>query len=139
MRRGTFVRTAWLPLVLMLVLAGPAAAQFYAQRNLVSDGAVPAALVDPNLVNAWGLVSSPTSPWWISDNGTGRSTLYNVSTGAIPLIVTVPGARGQQSAPTGMVFNGGSGFVVTNSGGGGRGAVRLPHRGGCKSRFPGVP
>src|SRR2546425_5243780 len=106
MRRSTFVRTAWLLLVLMLVLAGPAAAQFYSHRNLVSDGAVPAALVDPNLVNAWGLVSSPTSPWWISDNGTGRSTLYNVSTGTIPLIVTVPGARGHQGTPTGVVFNG---------------------------------
>lgn len=95
----------------------PAAAQFYAQHNLVSDGAVPADHVDPNLVNAWGLVSSPSSPWWISDNGTGRSTLYNVSTGAIPMIVTVPGAMGQQSAPTGLVFNGGTGFVVTDSAG----------------------
>src|SRR5207244_1685938 len=63
--------------------AAPAASRFYQQHNLVSDGAVPADLVDPNLVNAWGLVSSPTSPWWISDNGTGRSTLYNVNTGNI--------------------------------------------------------
>src|SRR2546422_5226652 len=116
MRRSTFVRTAWLLLVLMLVLAGPAAAQFYAQHNLVSDGAVPAALVDPNLVNAWGLVSSPTSPWWVSDNGTGRSTLYRVNTGTIPLIVPVPGAMGRQSAPTGLVFNGCTGIVVTNTG-----------------------
>ncbi len=43
----------------LIVAAQPAAAQFYAQHNLVSDGAVPADLVDPNLVNAWGLVSSP--------------------------------------------------------------------------------
>jgi len=95
--------------------AAPPASPFYQQHNLVSDGAVPADLVDPNLVNAWGLVSGPATPWWISDNGTGRSTLYSVSTGAIPLIVTVPGAGGEQSAPTGLVFNGGSGFVVTNS------------------------
>jgi uncharacterized protein (TIGR03118 family) len=87
------------------------------QTNLVSDGAVPAALIDPNLVNAWGLVASPTSPWWIADNGAGRSTLYNVSTGTIPLIVTVPGALGQQGTPTGIVFNGGTGFVVTDSAG----------------------
>src|SRR5213594_3376487 len=92
----------------------PAASQFYHQHNLVSDGAVPADLLDPNLVNAWGLVSGPTTPWWISDNGTGRSTLYNVGTGTIPLIVTVPGAGGNQSAPTGIVFNGGTGFVVNN-------------------------
>src|SRR5712691_2022637 len=87
------------------------------QTNLVSDGAVPAAIIDPNLVNAWGLVSGPTTPWWIADNGTSRSTLYNVSTGAIPMIVTVPGAGGQQGTPTGIVFNGGTGFVVTNSAG----------------------
>src|SRR5437867_8073963 len=91
-----------------------AASPFYQQHNLVSDGAVPADLVDPNLVNAWGLASGPTSPWWISDNGTGRSTLYNVGTGTIPLIVTVPGANGEESAPTGLVFNGGTGFVVNN-------------------------
>jgi uncharacterized protein (TIGR03118 family) len=111
------ILTAIVLLSVVLVLGGvhPAAAQFYAQHNLVSDGAVPADLVDPNLVNAWGLVSSPTSPWWISDNGTGRSTLYRVNTGAIT-IFTVPGAMGEQSAPTGLVFNGGTGFVVSNGG-----------------------
>jgi uncharacterized protein (TIGR03118 family) len=51
-------------------------------------------------VNAWGLVSGPTSPWWVSDNGSDSSTLYNGTTGAAaPLIVSVPGA------PTGVVFN----------------------------------
>src|SRR5207244_1928942 len=107
--------------------AAPAASRFYQQHNLVSDGAVPADLVDPNLVNAWGLVSSPTSPWWISDNGTGRSTLYNVKTGAIPLIVTVPGPMGRQGTPTGVVFNGGSGFVVNKAAG------RSTHRSICAS------
>ncbi|HEY6090403.1 MAG TPA: TIGR03118 family protein [Gemmatimonadales bacterium] len=88
---------------------GPAASRFYAQHNLVSDGAVSADLVDPDLVNAWGLVASATSPWWVSDNGTDKSTLYNGTTGAkVPLTVSVPGA------PTGVVFNGGSGFVVSN-------------------------
>ena len=82
---------------------------FYAQHNLVSDGAVPADLVDAALVNAWGLVASATSPWWIADNGTGLSTLYNGNTGAkLGLTVSVAGA------PTGIVFNGGSGFVVTS-------------------------
>ncbi len=84
MRKRTSRLAAWLSVALLVLVARPAAAQFYAQHNLVSDGAVPADLVDPNLVNAWGLVSSPTSPWWISDNGTGRSTLYNVGTGPSP-------------------------------------------------------
>src|SRR2546425_12745433 len=85
------------------------ASRFYEQHNLVSDGAVPADLVDAALVNAWGLVASATSPWWIADNGTGLSTLYNGNTGGkISLTVSVPGA------PTGIVFSGGADFVVTS-------------------------
>src|SRR2546422_801046 len=84
-----------------------APSQFYEPHNLVSDGAVPADLVDAGLVNAWGLVASATSPWWVADNGTDLSTLYNGNTGAkVALTVSVPGA------PTGVVFNGGTGFVV---------------------------
>src|SRR5947199_10629060 len=82
---------------------------FYEQHNLVSDGAVSADLVDPALVNAWGLVASTTSPWWVADNGTGLSTLYNGNTGAkVALTVSVPGA------PTGIVFNSGPSFVVAS-------------------------
>src|SRR6266568_7092290 len=85
------------------------ATPFYEQHNLVSDGAVSADLVDAALVNAWGLVASATSPWWVADNGTDLSTLYNGNTGAkVPLTVSVPGA------PTGTVFNGGAGFVVAS-------------------------
>src|SRR5213592_1106880 len=87
----------------------PAASPFYEEHNLVSDGAVPADLVDAGLVNAWGLVASATSPWWVADNGADLSTLYNGNTGAkVSLTVSVPGA------PTGIVFNGGAGFVVTS-------------------------
>src|SRR3989449_10732303 len=86
-----------------------APSQFYEQQCLVSGGAVPADLVDAALVNAWGLVASATSPWWIADNGTDRSTLYNGNTGAkLGLTVSVPGA------PTGAVFSGGTGFAVSN-------------------------
>src|SRR3989441_3720122 len=84
-----------------------APSRFYEQHNLVSDGAVPADLVDAALVNAWGLVASGTSPWWVADNGADLSTLYNGNTGAkVALVVSVPGA------PTGVVFNGTSGFVI---------------------------
>ncbi|MDA0167448.1 TIGR03118 family protein, partial [Solirubrobacter ginsenosidimutans] len=55
--------------------------------------------VDPNLVNAWGLAAGPTSPWWVSDNGSDRSTLYNPAGTPLRLVVSVPGA------PTGTVFN----------------------------------
>src|SRR5882762_6087221 len=75
---------------------------------VVSDGFVPAAHTDPNLVNGWGLVASGGSPWWVANNHTDTSTLYD-SNGAAqggPLVVGVEGG------PTGIVFNGGSDFVI---------------------------
>src|ERR1051326_715221 len=92
--------------------AGPS--QFYLQHNLISDGFVAADHIDTNLVNAWGLVAGPTTPWWIADNGTGKTTLFNIATNAIQATFTVPGAGGAQGNPTGVVFNGGTGFVVNN-------------------------
>ena len=109
--RQTFVTASAAMSVEPIKAVGPS--QFYSQHNLVSDIAGLADHTDPNLVNAWGLDAGPTTPWWISDNGTGKATLYNVSSGAIT-IFTVPGAGGAQGNPTGLVFNGGSGFVVNN-------------------------
>src|SRR6266576_575390 len=51
----------------------------YAQHNLVSDVAGLADHTDPNLLNPWGIAFSATSPFWISDNHSGLSTLYNGS------------------------------------------------------------
>src|SRR5262249_23835251 len=116
-----------------------AAAQFYLQLNLVSDGAVPAGLTDARVVNAWGLVSGPTTPWWISDNGTGLTTLYNVGTGAITNTFTVPGAGGQQGTPTGVVFNGGTGFVVNNGLGTSPARFIFASEDGTISAFRGAP
>src|SRR6266550_9276440 len=55
---------------------------------LVSDQPGVAPNTDPNLVNAWGLTSGPTSPWWVADNGTDKSTLYRGSDG-LPLSLVV--------------------------------------------------
>jgi uncharacterized protein (TIGR03118 family) len=84
----------------------------YTQRNLVSDVPGKAELFDADLVNAWGLAFGPTTPAWVSDNGTDVSTLYagavdNTPVTKVPLTVSIPGG-----APTGMVFNGSNGFVV---------------------------
>jgi uncharacterized protein (TIGR03118 family) len=79
----------------------------YQETDLVSDQSGVAPVTDPHLVNPWGLVASATSPWWISDNGTGLSTLYN-GTGAIQsLVVTVPNVPGatDPAAPTGIVVS----------------------------------
>ena len=109
MRHYRLFASASLSAALLLGPAVSASAQFYQQRNLVSDGAVPAPVVDPLLVNAWGLTSSPTSPWWVADNGSGFSTLYNGAGQKMNLNVMVPGA------PTGVVFNGGTGFVINQT------------------------
>jgi len=87
-------------------------AQRFQQTNLVSDVPGMAATTDPNLVNPWGLARSSSSPWWVADNGTGVSTLYNGSGAIVPLVVTIPVPPGgtPPSAPTGTVFNGGSDF-----------------------------
>ena len=118
----------------------PGPTQFYAQHNLISDGTIPADHTDANLVNAWGLVSGPTTPWWIADNGTGKTTLFNVATNAIQAEFTVPGAGGAQGNPTGVVFNGGTGFVV-NNGVGAPSAARFifASEDGTLSAFKGAP
>jgi uncharacterized protein (TIGR03118 family) len=97
-----------------------ALAQHYTQTNLVSDVPGAASVHDPNLVNAWGLTRSATSPWWVADNGTGDSTLYTGTGQIVPIngngIVTIPPPKnspaGTVSAPTGAVFNGSADFVL---------------------------
>ncbi|HVU47927.1 MAG TPA: TIGR03118 family protein [Terracidiphilus sp.] len=93
------------------------AAQQYKVTGLVSDQSGAANATDPNLVNPWGLSRSSTSPWWISDNGTGLSTLYDGTGAAKPLVVTVPTGDPNVSStgtPTGTLFNGSTGFALTN-------------------------
>jgi len=78
---------------------------------LVSDQPGVAPVTDPDLVNAWGLSSGPTTPWWVSDNGTNLSTLYRGTDGAKQgLVVQVDGG------PTGTVFNPTTGFVLPTGG-----------------------
>jgi uncharacterized protein (TIGR03118 family) len=88
-------------------LAADDVLRHYQQTNLVSDITGFATTPDSRLQNPWGLAHSATSAWWISDNGTGLSTLYN-GAGAIQTlfvnIPNVPGATGP-SAPTGIVAN----------------------------------
>lgn len=80
------------------------------QINLVADLPGVAAKTDPNLVNPWGISFSPTGPLWVADNGSALSTLYKNDGTILSLVVGMPAG----SAPTGTVFNGGTGFVVSN-------------------------
>ena len=101
-----------LTVLLAVLLAVPGLASAgghseYQAINLVSDLPNVAQFQDAHLVNAWGLTRSPTSPWWVSDNGTGLSTLYQGDGTPRSLVVTIPPAAGgtPPSAPTGTVFN----------------------------------
>ncbi|MGH9377345.1 MAG: TIGR03118 family protein [Terriglobia bacterium] len=90
------------------------AQQSYIQTNLVSDGFVPAQTTDTNLKNPWGLVQSSTSPFWVSDNGANVSTLYTGQAAKLGLTVSIP-TLSSSNGPTGIVFNGGTGFPSPNT------------------------
>jgi hypothetical protein len=80
--------------VLLASFVGPfASAQHYTQVNLVANVSGVAPVTDPHLINPWGLSRTSGSPWWISDNGTGLSTLYNGAGAITPLVVTIPKAN----------------------------------------------
>src|SRR5271169_1582980 len=97
--------------------AKPAKSTFYTETNLVaSTKGLKAKIIDKNLLNPWGLVQGPT-PFWISDNKAGVSTLYEgkgtifkVADGKkhVPFVVTVapPANSTAIAAPTGVIFNG---------------------------------
>ena len=79
--------------------AGAASPNAYVVTPLVSNNGVPSTLTDTDLQNAWGLAARPTSPWWVADNGTGKSTLYTGAGTKVPLVVAVG------DDPTGLVAN----------------------------------
>ncbi|MEO7029422.1 MAG: TIGR03118 family protein [Acidobacteriaceae bacterium] len=96
---------------IVLCMGTVAFGQHYTQVNLVSNTPGVAPVTDPNLINPWGLTRSTGSPWWVSDNGSGVSTLYNGVGAIVPLIVTIPKADPNDNTfpfgtPTGTVFNG---------------------------------
>jgi uncharacterized protein (TIGR03118 family) len=99
-------------------LPARAATTTFQQVDLVSNIAGLAPVTDPALVNPWGISHSATSPFWVSDNGTGVSTLYNGAGAKLSLVVTIPPPAGSPAGttakPTGQVFNGSADFVVTN-------------------------
>jgi len=112
MPRRVLVLTAGLGFAL-LFLSSAAMAQ-YKLRNLDSNQVNGAGHDDPLIVNAWGIVHGPGTPWWVSDNTSGWSTLYDGTGKAQPLRVLIPTAgNGPASpsgnngpgSPTGVVFN----------------------------------
>ncbi len=111
-RRLSILAIALTAVVITAALAsfaqGASGVNAFVVRGLVSDGYLAGATADSNLVNAWGLAASATGPWWISNEATGTSTLYDGTGQKRSLVVTVAGG------PTGMVANGTTGFVVSD-------------------------
>jgi len=120
---GAIIIVAVLGLGILLTRQTPPAAPggSYLQTNIVSDVKGTAQVTDPKLINPWGIVAGPGTPFWIADNRAGVSTLYT-GTGAsfagAPASVAIPAAAGSGSAAgaaTGVVFNGSPSFIVRQS------------------------
>src|SRR5215831_15631922 len=76
--------------------------QAFAQYTLTS---LVTTTQDPHLRNGWGMAYLPTGPFWISDEDTGFSTVYDANGTIVPLVVTIPPASTGTGSPTGMVAN----------------------------------
>jgi uncharacterized protein (TIGR03118 family) len=114
MQHRTIVLTAGL--ALSLLFSPSLARAQYQVTNLASNQEDDVKVPDPLLVNAWGLVYPPGGPFWISDNLSGWSTLYDARGTKIPLNVLIPTAGGDgPGTPTGMVFNGSPDFKIKGS------------------------
>jgi len=87
----------------------------YRQTNLLSDIPGFAPVLDPLLVNPWGIAASAASPFWVSNAGTSTTQLIKGDVGGAPVVlntspqtINIPGFL-----PTGVVRNGTSDFVIT--------------------------
>ncbi|SCX83391.1 TIGR03118 family protein [Nitrosospira sp. Nsp13] len=118
--------SAWL-LGVFLLIAIPVHAAGYKQTNLVaSTDAYGASIVDPSLINAWGIATRPAGlggHFWVESNGGGTTNQFVGDVGGVPLfaddlrLVTVPGPTTgnvvSPGTPTGVVFNPGAQFTIT--------------------------
>jgi uncharacterized protein (TIGR03118 family) len=95
------------------ILSAAAQTNSYQQTNLVSDMAGVANNTDPKLINPWGISFFPGQPFWVADNNSGYSTVYDAN-GISQLSVLVPAPPGDASpsTPTGTVVNQTTGFKV---------------------------
>ncbi|MET3134093.1 uncharacterized protein (TIGR03118 family) [Oxalobacteraceae bacterium GrIS 1.11] len=84
--------------------------------KLVSDGTITASNTDSHLQNAWGIAFNPNGFVWVANNGTSTSTLYDGNGVPQTLIVNIPPGSAGPAAPTGIVFNAGTDFTVTQGG-----------------------
>jgi uncharacterized protein (TIGR03118 family) len=116
---NAYIKIGLLLLAAVMFTAPKVFGDTYSWTNFQSDIPGVAQHVDPNLVNPWGMsVSAPNGTIWVSDNGTGVSTLYGQDGTARSLVVTIPTAARNRGGgnPTGQVRNNTSFFQVTKDG-----------------------
>ncbi|MDQ3920490.1 MAG: TIGR03118 family protein [Acidobacteriota bacterium] len=102
-------------------IPSPAPGTVYRQTNLISDIPGLAPVLDPLLVNPWGITVRNTSPFWIVNNGTSTTQLVKGDVAGAPVVlnaspqtVNIPGGL-----PTGAVGNTSTtDFKITPPGGG---------------------
>src|SRR5262245_50458716 len=99
------------------------AGTLFAEKNLVSDGFVPATHVDSNLINPWGVAITPKGPFFVANNGMGVATSYNRTGNPLKIhgnpaiTVATPPGQTTPASPTGEVFNSGrTGFDISSGG-----------------------
>ena len=110
------------------IVASAQAGPTFSVTNLITNNQAinPAQITDPNLVNPWGVSFSPTTPLWVSNEGTGVASLYKISTSDQVSIVTSPSlfpvmiqggeVTGQFFNPSSTAFNGDPFVFVTQGG-----------------------
>src|SRR5262249_8364873 len=135
MRRSTLATALVAVFISYLGTPAPVKAGGYDETDLVADVNPltdkngikhQAVIVDPRLLNPWGIAESPASPFWVSNNGAWLSTLYqvpganNAPISVNPLFVRIPAPNdltGSSGTPTGAVFNialGAGAFTITD-------------------------
>jgi uncharacterized protein (TIGR03118 family) len=113
-RKNSFHATIFGLVLLLGTMSAVAQTDSYQQMNLVSDMAGVAAHTDPKLINPWGISFFPGQPFWISDNNSGYSTVYDANgvTQLAPVLIPAPRGAGSPATPTGTVINTTGGFIV---------------------------
>jgi uncharacterized protein (TIGR03118 family) len=105
-------RLAWITATLVIAASNAPARGDYIQTNLVADVPGMAQRTDPNLINPWGISFSTASPFWVSNAGTGTTTVYSVTNGnaAGPLLTV-----GVPNGPTGQVNTSAPGITTVST------------------------
>lgn len=112
------MRTCLLGFTLTIASVTMSAQNAFVQHNLASDITGLGDHTDKKLTNAWGLVHSSGSPWWVNANGSGFSLVYDGTGAGVPAAnpiavpVAVPAGDQNPAKPTGIVFNGTQDFQI---------------------------